>query len=83
MTDEFDDFLGTLAAKWAEVTMPPVPHGAVPEEGWREEYAAGCREEVAAMLDIQRALFAERPWLAKALLPEGWTVVHKTTPTGG
>ena len=74
MTDEFDDFLGTLTAKWAEFTMPPVPHGAVPEEGWREE--------VAAMLDIQRALFAERPWLAKALLPEGWTVAHETTLTG-
>ena len=28
-----------------------------------------------------RALFAEKPRLAKELLPEGWTVVREPTPT--
>ena len=50
--------------------------------GWQTDYEISCREEVGTMLEIQRALFAERPWLAKALLPEGWTVAHETTLTG-
>ena len=75
MTAEPDELLDALAAAWAEVTEPPLPEGAVQNEEWLEQFKAGVREEVAAMLEIQRALIAERPWLANALLPEGQQVV--------
>src|SRR5215213_3982358 len=68
MTAEPDELLDALAAAWAEVTEPPLPEGAVQNEEWLEQFKEGVREEVAAMLEIQRAIIGERPWLATELL---------------
>ena len=77
MIAERDDLLDALARAWAEATMPPISEGVVLDEEWREQFEAGCREEVGAMLAIQHALLVERPWLANALLPDGQLVVDR------